>query len=43
MIKQIVQNSHRGPGKIVYQSDPKKLVEEVLKLVDQEKEIKVSK
>ncbi len=41
MIKNIVDNSHRGPGKIVYQSDPKKLVEELIKLVDKEKEIKI--
>ncbi len=43
MIKEIVDNSHRGPGKIVYESDPKKLVQELIKLVDQEKEIKIKK
>jgi uncharacterized protein (TIGR00725 family) len=41
MVKEIVENSHRGPGKIVYHSNPKKLIEELLKLVDKEKEIKV--
>lgn len=41
MVKGIVANSHRGPGKIVYESDPKALVKEVLKLVDKEKMIKV--
>ena len=33
MIKEIVKNAHRGPGKIVYNSDPKKLVSEVVKLI----------
>jgi len=42
-IKKIVDNAHRGPGKIVYESDPKKLVEQVIKLVDEEKEIKIKK
>ncbi len=41
MVKEIVDNSHRGPGKIVYQSNPKKLVEELIKLIDKEKEIKI--
>jgi hypothetical protein len=34
MIKEIVGNSHRGPGKIVYDSDPKKLIEKLIKLID---------
>ncbi len=37
MIKYIVKEAHRGPGKIVYDSDPKKLVKKLLKLVDKEK------
>ena len=37
MIKSIVKNSHRGPGKIVYDSDPRKLVSKVVKLIDKEK------
>jgi len=41
MVKDIVERSHRGPGKIVYNSDPKKLVEELIKLIDKEKEVKV--
>jgi uncharacterized protein (TIGR00725 family) len=40
MIKEIVANSHRGPGKIVYDSDPQKLVKKLIKLIDKEKEIK---
>ncbi|MDP2934756.1 MAG: hypothetical protein Q8N59_03270 [bacterium] len=37
MIKSIVKNSHRGPGKIVYDSDPKKLVSKLIKLINKEK------
>jgi len=40
-VKKIVENSHRGPGKIVYESNPKKLVEKLIKLVNKEKEIKI--
>ncbi len=40
IIKKIVDNSHRGPGKIVYDSDPKSLVERLIKLINKEKEIK---
>lgn len=40
-IKEIVENSHRGPGKIVYESDPKTLVEKVIELVRKEKIIKI--
>ncbi|MFH1461164.1 MAG: hypothetical protein ABIF84_01970 [Patescibacteria group bacterium] len=39
MVKEIVENSHRGPGKIIYDSDPKKLVEKLVKLINKEKEI----
>ena len=41
MVKNIVANAHRGPGKIVYDASPKKLIERLLKLVDKEKEIKI--
>jgi len=37
MVKGIVESSHRGPGKIIYEADPKKLVEKLIKLIDQEK------
>lgn len=37
MVKSIIEKSHRGPGKVVYDSDPKKLITRVLKLVDKEK------
>ncbi len=37
MIKEIVKKSHRGPGKIVYDADPKNLLEKLLKLIKKEK------
>jgi hypothetical protein len=36
-IMNIVEKSHRGPGKIVYDSDPKTLVEKVLELIEKDK------
>ncbi|MCF7835645.1 MAG: hypothetical protein K9M15_00795 [Candidatus Marinimicrobia bacterium] len=36
-IKEIVDKSNRGPGKVVYHSDPKVLVEKVLEMVREEK------
>ena len=35
--KKIVDAAHRGPGKIVYDTDPKKLVVAVLKLIKEQK------
>jgi hypothetical protein len=37
MIKSIVQKSHRGLGKIVYDSNPQKLISRVIKLIEKEK------
>lgn len=37
MIEQIVKNSHRGPGKIVYASDPKELLKKIMILVEKAK------
>lgn len=37
MIKNIVKNAHRGSGKIVYDSNPKKLVSKIIKLIEKEK------
>lgn len=37
MVKEIVANSHRGPGKIVYESHPEKLVVKLIKLIEKEK------
>ena len=40
-IEEIISRSHRGPGKIVYHSDPKVLIEELIKLVKKEKLVTV--
>lgn len=37
MIREIVARAHRGPGKIVYDDNPKKLVLRLLKIVKKEK------
>ncbi len=37
MIRDIVAHGHRGPGKIVYDANPKKLLEKVIALVQKEK------
>jgi len=39
LVKEIVKKAHRGPGKIVYDSDPKRLVGKLLKLVKKEKAV----
>ena len=41
LFKEIVEKSHRGPGKIIYDSDPKALVEKVIELVRKEKIIEI--
>lgn len=40
-IKEIVEKGHRGSGKIVYDSDPKKLIEKLIKFIEKEKELDV--
>lgn len=37
MIKDIVQKSYRGEGRIAYDSNPKKLISKVIKLIEKEK------
>lgn len=37
MIKSIVEKTHRGPGRIVYDSNPKKLISKVINLIKKEK------
>lgn len=37
LVKEVIEKSHRGKGKIVYDSDPKKLVEKVMELIKAEK------
>lgn len=39
-IKEIVEKMHRGNGKIVYEANPKKLVEKVIELIKKEKDLK---
>lgn len=39
IIRKIVAEAHRGPGKIVYDDDPRALVEKVMELVKKEKMI----
>jgi len=37
MVKKIVRGGHRGPGKIVYESNPKELVSKLINLIKKEK------
>ncbi len=37
-IQGIIEKMHRGPGKVVYDTDPKELVRKVIELIDKEKE-----
>ncbi len=37
MIRELVARSHRGPGKIVYSSDPKALLSEVITLINKDR------
>jgi len=39
----VVEKAKRGPGKIVYDSNPKTLVEKLLELVEKEKVVKIEK
>ena len=40
-IKEVIEKANRGPGKIIFDSDPKRLVEELLKFVAKEKVVKI--
>lgn len=42
-LEEIVTKAKRGPGKIVYDSDPKRLIEKLLQLVEKEKVVKIEK
>lgn len=42
LIRKIIEEGHRGNGKVVYDDDPKRLVEKVLALVKEEKVIEIS-
>lgn len=37
LIDKIIKESHRGPGKVIFDSDPKKLVERLIELVKKDK------
>lgn len=39
MVKEIIKKSYRGHGKIVYDSNPKRLLEKILKLIKKEKAV----
>lgn len=38
MLKGIIKSSHRGPGRVVFDTNPKKLVDKVIQLITQGKE-----
>lgn len=38
MLKDIVDKSHRGPGKVIYDNDPNRLIEKIIAMIDKEKE-----
>jgi len=40
-IEKIVKRGNRGPGKIVYDSDPRNLVQKLIKLIQKDKKVKV--
>lgn len=37
LIKEMIAKSYRGPGKVVYSGDPKKLVQKLLRMIEKEK------
>ncbi len=37
IIKKIIEEAHRGPGKVVFEEDPKTLVEKIIGLIKKEK------
>lgn len=39
-LKNIIEKMHRGPGKVVYHKEPKKLVAEVIKLISKDQKMK---
>ena len=41
--KEIIETAHRGEGKVVYDEDPKTLVEKVIALIDKEKVVPIPK
>lgn len=41
LIQEIVEKSHRGPGKIVYEPDPKALLDQIIELIRKEKVVEI--
>lgn len=41
LIQDIVEKSHRGPGKIIYSPNPKELIEKVIELIRKEKVVEI--
>lgn len=41
MIREIIKTAHRGEGKVVYDDDPKTLVEKLIALIDKEKVVPI--
>jgi len=37
MVRKIVDAAHKGPGRIIYEKDPKKLVKKICKAIDKER------
>lgn len=37
MIKEIVKAAHKGPGRVIYEKEPKKLVKKICQAIDKEK------
>ena len=40
-LKKILEHAHRGMGKVVFESEPKALVEKVIQLIKKEKVVEV--
>jgi len=38
MLKEIIEKSHRGPGEVIFNNDPKQLVEQLVEIIKKEKE-----
>ncbi len=43
MIKLIIEKGHRGAGKVIYDTDPKALVERLIEVIDKEKIVPIPK
>lgn len=41
VIKKIIEEGHRGSGKVIFDDDPKRLVEKIIKLIQKEKVVEI--